>query len=187
MKEKDSLTTILIVLISGLFIVQNYFYRNLLGDFALVGSAYVEHHQYYRWLTVALVHASWTHLLFNMLALYQLGNLVEQAMGKWRYAIILVGSLVAGSALSFFLMPAVGASVGASGMIFGLFGSMLVFGKRIGINYKNLIGTLVLNAALPLLFHNIDWHAHVGGFIGGAVVTFLLISFNRPQQRLRNI
>ena len=187
MKEKDSLTTILIVLISGLFIVQNYFYRNLLGDFALVGSAYVEHHQYYRWLTVALVHASWTHLLFNMLALYQLGNLVEQAMGKWRYAIILVVSLVAGSALSFFLMPAVGASVGASGMIFGLFGSMLVFGKRIGINYKNLIGTLVLNAALPLLFHNIDWHAHVGGFIGGAVVTFLLISFNRPQQRLRNI
>ncbi len=187
MKEKDSLTTILIVLISGLFIVQNYFYRNLLGDFALVGSAYVEHHQYYRWLTVALVHASWTHLLFNMLALYQLGNLVEQAMGKWRYAIILVVSLVAGSALSFFLMPAVGASVGASGMIFGLFGSMLVFGKRIGIDYKNLIGTLVLNAALPLLFHNIDWHAHVGGFIGGAVVTFLLISFNRPQQRLRNI
>jgi len=187
MKEKDSLTTLLIVLISGLFIVQKYFYSTLLVDFALVGSAYPEHHQYYRWLSVALVHASWTHLLFNMLALYQLGNIVEQAMGRWRFAAILVGSLISGSALSFYLMPALGASVGASGMIFGLFGAMLVFGKRAGIDYKNLIGTLVLNAALPILFHNIDWHAHVGGFIGGAIVTFLLISFNRPQQRLRNI
>ncbi len=187
MKEKDSLTTILIVLISGLFIVQKYFYADLMARFALVGSAYVEHHQYYRWLTVALVHASWTHLLFNMLALYQLGNLVEKVMGVWRYAIIVVVSLLTGSALSFFLMPTTGFSVGASGMIFGLFGSMLVFGKRAGIDYKNLIGTLVLNAALPILFHNIDWHAHVGGFIGGAITTFVLISFNRPQQRLRNI
>ena len=174
MKRQNSLTTLLIVVISGLFIVQQYFYASLLPDFALVGSGFVEHKQYYRFLTVALVHAGWMHLLFNMLALYQLGNIVEKVFGEIRYAAILLASLIGGSALSWFLMSPSGVAVGASGAIFGLFGALLVVGKKIGLNYQSVVGTLVINAALPLIDHNIDWHAHAAGFVAGAIAAFIV-------------
>lgn len=179
MKEKNSLTTLLIVLISGLFIVQQYFYQSLFADFALVGSGYVEHTQYYRLLSVALMHGGWMHLAFNMLALHQLGNVVEHFFGRPRYIFILLASLLSGSLLSYTLMSPLGVAVGASGMIFGLFGSLLVVGKRIGLNYQAVMGTLVINAILPFIDHNIDWHAHVGGFIGGAIATKLVVLAKR--------
>ena len=180
MKEKNSLTTLLIVLISGLFIVQQYFYQSLFADFALVGSGYVEHNQYYRFLSVALMHGGWMHLAFNMLALYQLGEVIERYFGRTRYAFILLASLISGSALSYIYMSPLGVAVGASGMIFGLFGALLVIGKRIGLNYQAVLGTLVINAMLPFIDRQIDWRAHVGGFIGGAIATkFVALSKRR--------
>ena len=71
-------------------------------------------------------------------------------------------------------MPPNGVAVGASGMIFGLFGAMLVIGKRVGLNYNAVLGTIILNLALPFFVSNIDWHAHVGGLIGGALATSLI-------------
>lgn len=186
-KRQNSLTTLLIVVISGFFLVQQYLYPDLYVKFAIAGSGYPEHSQYYRLLTVALTHAGWTHLIFNMLALYQLGNIVENVFGELRYIIILLGSLLAGSFTSQFFLPPLGSAVGASGMIFGLFGALLVVGKQIGLNYNAVYGTLIINAAIPFVDHNVDWHAHLGGLIGGAVTTFLVKSFNGPQKRLRNI
>jgi membrane associated rhomboid family serine protease len=186
-KRENSLTTLLIVVISGFFLIQQYFYPQLITRFAIVGSGYVEHSQYYRLLTVALAHASWTHLLFNMLALYQLGNIVEAVFGEVRYIFVLLGSLLAGSFTSLMFLPSSGFAVGASGMIFGLFGALLVVGKQIGLNYNAVYGTLLINAAIPFIDHNVDWHAHLGGLIGGAITAFILKSFNGPQKRLRNI
>ena len=187
LKRENSLTTLLIVAISGFFLVQKYFYPQLVSYFAIVGSGYVEHSQYYRFLTVALSHASWTHLIFNMLALYQLGNIVEQFFGEIRYTAILLISLLAGSFATYQFLPSNGFGIGASGMIFGLFGALLVVGKQIGLNYSAVYGTLLVNAAIPFIDHNVDWHAHLGGLVGGAIAAFLLKSFNGPQKRLRNI
>ena len=174
MKRQNSLTTLLILAISGCYVVDRYLGIDLFTKFALVGRAYTQHNEYYRFVTVALLHAGLTHLLFNMLALYQLGTIIENALGEVRYIMILFASLVAGSAFSWKFMPPQGVAVGASGMIFGLFGALLVLGRRIGLNYNAVIGTVIINLALPFFVSNIDWHAHIGGLVGGALATSLI-------------
>ena len=189
MKRQNSLTTLLIVVITGSFLIEKFLYPDLFGKFALAGSSYTtEHSQYYRFLTVALLHAGWMHLLFNMLALLQLGTIVENFLGELRYIIVLLASLLAGSFMSWHFMSPQGSSVGASGMIFGLFGSLLVLGKRAGADPKQVLSLVIVN----LLFtffpgSNIDWHAHVGGLLGGVLATLVVRGFNSSQKRLRNI
>ena len=67
-------------------------------------------------------------------------------------------------------MPA----VGASGAIFGLFGAMFVAGKRMGVNYQNIAGIIIVNLVITFTVPGIDWHAHIGGLLGGALVAYFL-------------
>ncbi len=201
MKQKNSLTTYLIVVISGFYFTAQY-YPNILRlgitlqeELYLIKNAYfpdgsmhgVVQGEYWRFITVALTHGSITHLLFNMLAFWQLGNIIEKIYGKTTYSVILLGSLLMGSLASYIFNPSNVPAVGASGMIFGLFASLLVTNRKNTVDYKNVIGVIVVNLLITFLVPNIDWHAHVGGLIGGALTTLIVRGFNRPQQRLRNI
>ena len=109
-----------------------------------------------------------------MLALWSVGNPLEAFYGKAKYALIFLVSLIAASLLSNYFNPANVPAVGASGAIFGLFGAMLVTGRRMGVNYQNIAGIIVVNLIITFTVPGIDWHAHVGGLIGGAVVGYFL-------------
>ena len=195
MKLKNSLTTNLIVVISGFFIIANYAPKITWGglplqdQLLLVGKAPltdgsfigVDAGQWWRIFTVVLTHASWLHLGMNMLVLFQLGIIVERFYGKSRYAFILLLSTVLASGASLLLDAQDQLSVGASGMIFGLFGAMVVAGKRMPVNYGQVVGYLVLNLVLGFAIPNVDWHAHVGGLLGGALAAVILRAFpKRP-------
>jgi len=201
MKERNSLTTYFIIVICGFYFTAQY-YPNILHtslplqqELFLIKSAYfpdgrlhgVDHGEFWRVFTVALTHGSITHLLFNMLALWQLGTIIEKIYGKAKYTIILTGSLILGSAGSYFFNPTNVPAVGASGAIFGLFGALLVSGRKYGVDYRNVVGVIVVNLLITFLVPNIDWHAHVGGLIGGAITTYLVRGFNGTQKRLRDI
>jgi membrane associated rhomboid family serine protease len=41
-----------------------------------------------------------------------------------------------------------------------------------GADYKEVLGLVVLNLALTFVIPNIDWHAHVGGLVGGALAAW---------------
>ena len=198
MYKRNSLTTILIVVITASYLADHYLFQNsfppffdrlllvkryVYGDGTIIGT---DAGQWYRLLTVALTHASWTHLILNMLSLYQLGSVVESFYGRARYSFILLLSLVTASITSITLNPSV-VAVGASGMIYGLLSVLLVTGKRMGADLRQMIGVVVINLALGFTIPNVDWHAHVGGLIGGAIATYLVMWFNRPKQSLRNI
>ena len=109
MNQKQSLTTSLIVLISGTFLLTQFVFPDLEPQLALVhGGNYVNGYfpgvytgQWYRLFTVALTHAGWLHLIFNMLALYSIGTPVEAFVGRFRFAVIFFGSLLAASATHF--------------------------------------------------------------------------------------
>src|SRR4051812_16467693 len=45
----------------------------------------IQNFQIWRFLTFQFLHASFSHILFNMFALYFFGPLVEQALGRERY------------------------------------------------------------------------------------------------------
>ncbi|MGG5462016.1 rhomboid family intramembrane serine protease [Clostridium sp. B9] len=129
--------------------------------------------QYYRLLTSMFLHAGIVHLLFNMYALYILGDFIERIYGWKKYlAIYFVSGIVAGL-FSLYFSPVMG--VGASGAIFGLLGAALVFAyyekERIGKGLiTNIIVIILLNIFIGLGMPNIDISAHFGGFIGGAIL-----------------
>ena len=100
------------------------------------------------------------------------GNNIERYFGKVRYAIILLISLASASLISLYFAAPNIPSVGASGMIFGLFGAILVTSRKMGADYKEVLGLVVLNLALTFVIPNIDWHAHVGGLAGGALAAW---------------
>jgi len=135
--------------------------------------------EWYRIFTVALVHGSFTHLAFNMWALFVLGNPIEQAFGRTRFLTIFFISLVTGSITSLALAAQNQVSVGASGAIFGLFGAFAVVGKRIGADVRSIVVLIGINFALDFILPNIDWHAHLGGLIGGALASLVILRKKR--------
>ena len=72
-----------------------------------------------------------------------------------------------------------GASVGASGAIFGLMGALVYFGYHYRVYLGNVIKTqiiplIVANLILGFLITGIDNFAHIGGLIGGFLITTAL-------------
>jgi membrane associated rhomboid family serine protease len=175
---QQALTKNLIFFISGCFVL-TLVQPNLQGDLALYGIA-VNDGQYYRLLTVALVHGGWVHLICNMLALFSIGTPIENFYGKNKYVFILLTSLVAGSLASYLFNPLNTYAVGASGMIFGLFGALAVTGKRMGANLKEASTLIAVNLAIPFLIPGIDWKAHLGGLIGGSLAALAI----KPKKRV---
>ncbi|MEI8184800.1 MAG: rhomboid family intramembrane serine protease [Actinomycetes bacterium] len=175
---QQTLTKNLIFFISGCFVL-TLIQPNLQGDLALYGIA-VNDGQYYRLLTVALVHGGWVHLICNMLALFSIGTPIENFYGKNKYVFILLTSLITGSLASYLFNPLNTYAVGASGMIFGLFGALAVTGKRMGANLKEASTLIAVNLAIPFLIPGIDWKAHLGGLIGGSLAALAI----KPKKRV---
>jgi len=76
-------------------------------------------------VTYMFVHASTTHILFNMLSLYFFGPRVEERLGSRRFIILYFLSGISGAILSMIFAP-YAPIVGASGAVFGI---MLAFAK----------------------------------------------------------
>ena len=72
-----------------------------------------------------------------------------------------------------------GYSIGASGAVFGLFGAWAVISRRIGAEVKSTLVIIGLNFVLGFTIGGVDWRAHLGGLITGAVVTKFLLSPSR--------
>jgi membrane associated rhomboid family serine protease len=190
MKLKNSLTTVLIFIIVAFYIVAAYAPTITWGSLGLqehlllIRKAIFPDNQvhgvfageWYRVVTVALTHASWFHLGSNMLAFFQLGNIVERYYGRTKYAILLAASLLSSSAVALWLLPVNAPAVGASGMIFGLFGIMLVTGRRMGVDYRQVLGLIVLNLVITFAIPGIAWQAHIGGLIGGYLAAQALLA-----------
>ena len=131
----------------------------------------------FRLITSTFLHASLLHLLFNMYALYIIGNQLESYIGKIKFLIVYLVSAISGSLMS--CVFTTGISVGASGAIFGLLGSLLYF----GYHYRLYLGSVLKSQIIPLILINlifgfmdprIDNASHIGGLIGGYLTTMAL-------------
>ena len=156
---------------------------SLEGQLAL-NPLWVAHGEYYRLLSVTLVHdpSDILHLLFNMYALWFAGQLVERMYGAWMMLTLYAVCGVAASAASY-TFGSGGWSVGASGAIFGLFGVILVATRFhhaiLDARSRSIAGQIgiliVLNLAIGLSgLLNVDNFAHVGGLLAGLWLGFVL-------------
>ena len=134
--------------------------------------------QWWRVLTATMLHAGITHLLFNGYALYILGPTLEQRVGSAAFAALYLAAGLAGG-IAFLLSAPGQIAVGASGAIFGLFGTWLAASwvnsdtpqGRAGLSQLGVL--LAINLALPLFIPGIAWEAHVAGLVVGLVVGLL--------------
>jgi membrane associated rhomboid family serine protease len=104
-----------------------------------------------------------------MYALMVLGNPLEAAFGKNKLLIIFFFSLFTGSLTSTYFATASSYSVGASGAVFGLFGALVIVGKRIGTDVRSIYVIIGINFAIGFVLGGVDWKAHLGGLIGGLI------------------
>jgi membrane associated rhomboid family serine protease len=125
------------------------------------------HSQYWRLVTSAFLHENFIHIGFNMYLLYMLGLMLEPAIGSVRFAVIYFTALLAGSFGVVFATA--GASLGASGAIFGLMGAAVVElrARGVSVQQSGLGGLIVINLILSFTLANISVGAHIGGLIGG--------------------
>lgn len=130
--------------------------------------------EYYRLLTAAFLHAGIFHLAMNMFALATLGPVLESALGRVRFLALYLLSALGGSVLSFVLSSPGQLGVGASGAIFGLFGAYYVVVRRLGGETRSIVTLLVINLVITFTIPIIDWRAHLGGLVTGAIVAAAL-------------
>jgi rhomboid protease GluP len=138
--------------------------------------------EWWRLFSAMFLHGSVDHLVGNCVVLYILGIACEHAFKVRRTLVIYLFAGVSGALLSLTFQP--GPSVGASGAIFGVMGSVIAFLYRYRKQFilrDNRIAFVLLIWAVyqilsGLMTPYIDNFAHLGGFIGGVVVTLLLQS-----------
>ena len=135
-------------------------------------------------LTSAFLHGSFLHIAFNMYVLFALGPVLERVLGHGRYLVLYLVSAVGGGVASFWFSDVNAVSVGASGAIFGLMGALVVAGKRLRYDVRQVLILLAINLVIGFIAPGVDWRAHLGGLVTGALVAAVLVFAPRAHRLL---
>jgi membrane associated rhomboid family serine protease len=133
--------------------------------------------QWYRIVTAGFLHFGILHLAFNMYLLYMLGQMLEPAIGRIRFGLVYIASLLGGSAGAMLLQPD-GLHGGASGAVFGLMAAAFIGYWQRGVNPLTTgIGTtLLLNVVLTFSIPGISKGGHIGGAVAGALCGLVVLA-----------
>ncbi|WP_327711597.1 rhomboid family intramembrane serine protease [Streptomyces sp. NBC_00464] len=149
--------------------------------------------EWYRLLTGAFLHMppgestfgslpfGVLHIGFNLYALWNLGRVVEEQLGRVRYLALYLLSALGGSVLVYLIAP-FDSVVGASGAVFGLAASFYVINRRLGRDMQavnRFLAGFLLWMVISAGFTS--WEGHLGGLLTGAVVT--VVYAYAPAQR----
>ena len=172
--KKPLITYVLLGIIALVFVIGYIVNQNELVYYLGLQKDLVRLGEIYRLLTSAFVHVDIVHILTNAYSLYVIGSMTESYYGKKKFVLIYLLSAISASLLSISMND--GFSIGASGAIFGLLGSLLYFGYHYRVYFGNvLIGKIVpviiLNLFIGFMIPGIDNFAHIGGLIGGFLVS----------------
>jgi membrane associated rhomboid family serine protease len=150
---------------------------------ALLGSAIVHNHEYWRILTAGFLHDGLLHIAVNMLSLYFVGSVLEPAIGRVNFAAIYFASLIAGSFGALLFQPSA-YTVGASGAIFGIFGALIVVAYHRGIPiWQSGLGMVLLfNLLFSVTFAGISIGGHLGGLAAGLLTGWLILQLGERRR-----
>jgi membrane associated rhomboid family serine protease len=129
-------------------------------------------HQYYRLFDSIFLHLDFLHIAFNMITLFIVGPAVEVMLGKSRFLALFLVAGIGGNVLSYLIAPVFGVSAGASGAIFGVLGAYVVLAL---IQHKPMgpvLALIVINLVIGFT-GNVEWQAHVGGLVTGALLALM--------------
>lgn len=140
--------------------------------------------EWWRLLTAAFLHGSFLHIAFNMYVLFALGPTLERILGHGRYLVLYVLAALGGAVASYVFSDFRTVSVGASGAIFGLMGALIVAGRRLRYDIGQVVVLLLINVVIGFISPGVDWRAHLGGLVTGAVVAAIFVLPARHHRAL---
>jgi rhomboid protease GluP len=135
--------------------------------------------EYWRLITYGFLHIGLLHIVFNMVALSQVGPAIESEVGSSRFVAVYLLSLIGGGVADLVVRgPAVMLIAGASGALFGLIG----FGIAYAHFYGGHVGRMQRNFFLPWAAYGLvfaflvgaDNICHLGGLLVGGLCGFLV-------------
>ena len=145
-------------------------------------------------LSASWLHGGLIHILFNMIYVRQIGPATAEMIGPSRTVIVYVLSGVAGFFLSstagYFLgwlpiplLHGAAYTMGASASIFGLLGALVHYGRKSGsrLVHGQALQYAIFAGVFGLIFPGIDNYAHLGGFLGGYVISSALNPLTRER------
>src|SRR5208282_211337 len=196
------IVTILIILVNGFVFVQELMGGDaFVGNWSAIPEQIVSGHHLITLLTAMFMHASWSHIIGNMIFLWAFAPEIEDAMGPGRYLVFyIVGGLVAMLAQVAASPHSTVPNPGASGAIAAVMGAFLITYPRDRIRTALVLFVFVRITFIPAalligfwfltqLFNagavaqvqtgGVAYLAHIGGFIFGAVTARL---FEDPRR-----
>lgn len=146
------------------------------------------------------LHGGWGHFLGNMLFLWIFGDNVEDRLGHFRFAVFYLGTGYAATfAHAFAASSSQVPAIGASGAISGILGAYLFLFPRARVITAVFFGFFIQLVEVPALVYlplwfviqffsgvaalavetsveqgGVAWFAHIGGFVAGPALMFLL-------------
>lgn len=134
----------------------------------------------WRLLSAMFVHGGLLHFAMNMFVLWQVGELLETAVGSARYLLLYIVAGVAGFGASLFWNA--GLTAGASGAIFGVIGGLLAMvvvyrehedERALG---RSLLPLVILNLVAGFLLPFVDNAAHIAGLVIGFLFGYAFLA-----------
>lgn len=191
--------TLVIVIITCLISIGGFSNGKTIDDLIFAPPAIAHRRQWYRFITHGLIHADAFHLIFNMLALYSFGELLETRifssscvfgpMGKLFFLLLYIGGLIVASLPDFFKyrnnyqFRSLGASGAVSAVVFA---SILLLPKA-GIGFMLIPGISIPGYIFGPLYlavsayldkrggGNVNHGAHFWGAVFGLIFTFIAV------------
>ncbi len=157
------------------------------NELYLLGIRRGDFEHWYRIFFAPFLHDDFAHVLSNLAGLLILGSIVLSIGAKALITVTGSAVVVSGSGVLFF--GAEGIHAGASSVVYGYFGFLVIRGISERSWKALLIGALVL-----FVFHGLltgllpgrpgtSWHGHLFGFLGGAITAAGMASMRRRSPR----
>ncbi len=143
---------------------------------------YILDGEWYRLVTSMFLHFGIEHLFNNMILLLFLGDMLEELVGKWKYLLIYFGGGLLGNILSLLVeihSQDMAVSAGASGAVFAVIGGVFVVLLKNKEKAQDISASRVLFVIVLSVYHGfqstgVDNVAHIGGVLGGIILTTIL-------------
>lgn len=187
--KRRPVTTIIIIINTLLLIVTivsgGFSATNLVRLGGLLPSKITNNKEYYRLLMAMFLHGSVLHFFFNTYFTYMIGRYVERLLGSVKYLVIYLLSGLGSSVLVWLFEKPNVVTIGASGALFGIMGSLLLytFSKKEWFSppqIKSIRSMVIINLIFTFLMPSISVLGHIGGFVSGLVLAYLF-TLGKPR------
>jgi membrane associated rhomboid family serine protease len=178
-------------------------YDQFIYHYGAIPGEITQGQNWYTLLTSTFMHASWMHLIGNMVFLWVFADNVEATIGSRRFVIFyILGALAAHAGHIYFNWNSDIPTVGASGAIAAVMGAYLVMFPRSRIRTLVLFFFIRVPAFLFLGFwiiqqsysgiqnlysmggSGVAWWAHIGGFVFGALAGLIFRNRVEPPEEV---